>query len=126
MRNARTIASNVSDKLDEIKMIHAGGSCPNIEDYHAANETFNVKTYILRETEEVDDETGEVNFYQSLIVMDTEGEKFKTSSAPFIRTFMEIVHDLEANAITIETIPINIFKGESIQFKGKHYYHACL
>lgn len=126
MRRSKTIASNVTEKLEEVKMIHFGGSCPNIEDYYTENEKFNAKNYILRETEDVDEETGEVDTYQSLIVTDTEGEKFKTSSAPFIRTFMEIAHDLEENSIPLESVSIVIFKGESIQYKGKHYYHACL
>ena len=125
MKNVKTLVSSMQDKLEEMRLLH-GAACPNIEVYYDTHKSFRVTGYILRDTEDVDEESGEVKRYQSLIVRDSEGCTFKTSSAPFIRTFLEIASDFAAFDIPLENVEIAIFKGESIQFKGKHYYHACL
>lgn len=125
MKNVKILQSTMQDKLEELRLAHAA-DYPNIEVYCDSHKSFRAAGYILRDIDDVDEESGEVNRYKSLIVRDSEGDAFKTSSEPFIRTFLEIASDLAAFDIPLESVEIAIFKGESIQFKGKHYYHAFL
>lgn len=64
--------------------------------------------------------------YVVLVMYDTNGQKYKTSSNSFITSLQDIIDDLKDEGALEDVTSIKVVEKESKNFKGKGFYTAVL